>query len=174
MESRRPLAGDARFVSRALATLVAGHRRFGPGIVPRFNNAGGLGAWVFNRRFALLRAPRASRGAPGHGALGPLGALESPLGRPELTRGTRALSHRDFVGRLGVWMAKVTNNRLVCQAYSYPQANVAITFGARSGGLGREHRDRVEWGVLAHVLARAGLVSPLLQYFRKLEDCLSL
>jgi hypothetical protein len=59
--------------------------------------------------------------------------------------------------------AKSTKNTCLCQAYSYPQPNVAITFGARSGGVGREHRDRVEWGVLAHVLARAGLVSPLLQ-----------
>ncbi len=138
--------------------------RRGPGGVPGSNGASGLGAWLLNRRFAPLRAPHASRGAPGHGALGALGRLEPPLGRPELTRGTRALSHRDFVGRLGFWMAKVTEIGALCQAYSYPQPNVAITFGARSGGLGREHRDRVEWGVLAHVLARAGLVSPLLQY----------
>jgi hypothetical protein len=154
-----PVAGDAWFGHRALAAPVAGHRRFGPGEIPGFNGAGGLETWVFNRRFALLRAPHASRGAPGHGALGALGRLKPPLGRPELTRGTMAGSHRDLVGIGAVGWLKA----LKFGGYSYPQANVALTLVARSVGVGREHRDRVEWGVLAHVLARAGLVSPLLQ-----------
>ncbi len=138
-----------------------------------FNGAGGLAAFCLKGASLCSAPPTLRVGPPGHRALGPLGSLMPALWRPKLTRGTTAGSHRDFVGIGDYWVAKVIEIGTVCQAYSYPQANVALTLWQGAWGWDANIAtgsngacSRTFWPVLASS-------APFFN-IRKLEDCLSL